>query len=61
MEKVFTWLRLPNYDTLVFDPRFIAGLFAGCIIWCAWLLYRRERRICPTPQSMPTGQSGFSG
>lgn len=39
MELVVQWLRLPNYDTFIFAPRFIAALWAGVIGWCFWYLH----------------------
>ncbi len=40
MERVVTWLMIPNYDTLFFDERFIASLFGFCIISIGVTLYR---------------------
>ncbi len=42
LERVLQWLRLANYDTLIFEPRFIAVLFAIAIVWLLFLLYRRH-------------------
>ncbi len=44
IEREAEWLRLRSYDLFVFDPRFVAVLFAGCIVWAGVLLYRSTTR-----------------
>jgi Gpi18-like mannosyltransferase len=43
LERILHWFALKNYETLVFDPRFVAALFAGCIIWAFVLLYQAAK------------------
>jgi Gpi18-like mannosyltransferase len=45
MERVLRYFGLRNYETVVFDPRFVAALFAICIIWMFVLLYREAKRL----------------
>lgn len=45
VERVLRAFRLHNYDTLIFDPRFIAGLFMLVISILAINLYKEFRRI----------------
>jgi Gpi18-like mannosyltransferase len=40
LERVLRWLYLPNYDTLIFHPRFIASIFTILIIYLFVQLYR---------------------
>ena len=43
LEKVLRWFALKNYETAIFDARFVATLFAICIVWTGVLLYRTAR------------------
>ena len=40
LEKVLKWLYLPNYDTLIFHPRFIASIFTALIFYLFIKLYK---------------------
>ncbi len=44
LDKVLHGLKIASYHTLIFDPNFIAALFAVCFIWAVFLLYRQVRR-----------------
>jgi Gpi18-like mannosyltransferase len=44
LDKVLHGLRIASYHTLIFDPNFIAALFALCILWTVILLYRQAHR-----------------
>jgi len=44
LEKVLQFLKLENYHTLVFDPRFIAVLFLILVIYLFIRLYRPVRQ-----------------
>jgi Gpi18-like mannosyltransferase len=44
LEKVLRFLKLENYQTLVFDPRFVAVLFLALLIYLFFRLYRPVRQ-----------------
>ncbi len=44
MERVMTWFELPKYSTLVFEPGFVAALFALVIAGIYFRLYQAMRR-----------------
>jgi Gpi18-like mannosyltransferase len=58
MEAVFMWFRLPNYGTVIFDPKFVAALFGICIIWAGALLYRsaRKQAVSTTTDRVESGR-----
>jgi hypothetical protein len=43
LERVLEWFELPSYGTLLFDPRLIAALYAGGMVWTAAQLYQSLR------------------
>lgn len=45
LEGIYRWLELPNYDTLIFSPAFIAGLNGILIMYLMYKLYRREKAV----------------
>ena len=53
LDKVVRALRIASYDTLIFDPRFVAALYAICILWAGILLYRQERNDRPQEAAYP--------
>jgi Gpi18-like mannosyltransferase len=42
LEGALHWLKLPNYGTVLFDGRVIAGLYAVVIVWLFVLLFQRK-------------------
>ncbi len=42
MEKVLQFMALPNYGTLIFNPRFISGIYLAAIILLYINLYRKH-------------------
>lgn len=40
LEEINKWLNLFNYDTLIFDSRFIAAIYGVLIVYLLYLLYK---------------------
>lgn len=47
LERVLKWLQLSNYETLIFDPRFIAGIYLIIIVYLFIKLYRNKNVMVP--------------
>lgn len=45
LEVITRWLRLKNYHTLIFHPRFVSAIFLASIVWAFVLLYKRYFRL----------------
>jgi Gpi18-like mannosyltransferase len=41
MEKIMRYLAWTNYNTLIWDPKFVAGLYFLLIVWLYYLLYTK--------------------
>lgn len=41
LERMMGFIQLKRYNVLVFDPRFIAGLFALVIVGTIWQIYKQ--------------------
>lgn len=54
LEVISQWLALSMYDTLLFHPRMISTLFAGSIIWCVLLLWKRHSVATSDPITTPS-------
>lgn len=45
LEVIMKWLALPNYGTLIFQPRFVAALYTITFAWLLLLLVKRGREL----------------
>jgi hypothetical protein len=54
LEAIVNWFQLKNYETLIFDPKFVATLNAILIIWATASLYRSNTLTRTQPNKAQT-------
>jgi Gpi18-like mannosyltransferase len=58
LEVIMRWLALPNYDTLIFHPRFVSAIFFVTILWLYVLLYKRHHTLLKDKETVLNRHDG---